>query len=76
MLTQNDYAVLRAEFAKHPCEICGAPSTGQVWDFLRPIHPGRIVPDPLEGNGPVHWFCDAHYRESRITDVVMPIQFE
>lgn len=76
MLTPSDYDTLRAEFAKHPCEICGAPSTSQVFDFKQVIEYGQFYPSATRVDGPAHWFCDAHNRPPQIdTQYYNPLAF-
>lgn len=60
----------RDELATRPCEVCGAPSTSFVYDFLDIDSPQTMYfPEYRhDGNG-AHFFCDAHYRDSRFTRV-------
>lgn len=72
MLTENDYNAIAAELAKHPCEVCGAPSTSWVHDFDNVITPRNATCGPVEmrwdGTG-AHFYCDSHSRNSQFRDV-------
>ena len=51
---------------KPMCEVCGAPATCSVRDIVDVSDPfdnnGSLVYEP---DGPMHWFCREHQRESR-----------
>lgn len=54
--------------ASHKCEVCGKPPVCAVRDF-KVRDDWRDVYRRYGVDGPVHWFCASHERESIMTTV-------